>query len=208
MHRISIYFLIRTQLEWQPTKSDNKDLYGSFNQQRQKNFCTTPGLSRGLAIGDVTVKLPSYAHNKLVKNVRSHSKCGLKNRKHCLRFVSIPTSNAAIRARTITSVGMDHINVNLAIIQEKSGEVYWDQDTNSKSQQVSIDVMQMQDPWKRLMEDFVIDLKSISTANRYLLVNAKNIAEDNLKGQCTRGHSCKDSAKYLLRKVIQKVQKP
>ena len=38
--------------------------------------------------------------------------------------------------------------------------------------------------------------------HKYINSNLRLIAIDNLRGQCTEGHSCKDSSKTLLQTII------
>jgi hypothetical protein len=110
--------------------------------------------------------------------------------------------SAAIRARTMTSAGMADVDVGLAIpLDPPIQQSTWNW-TLDESFVVEGDQNGLGPQWKRLMDDFRIDLKFIRQANTYLLSNTKNIAEDNLKSQCSRGHSCKESAKKLLRKAI------
>eukprot|EP00961_Rhodomonas_salina_P276283 3732165-Rhodomonas_salina.1 len=44
----------------------------------------------------------------------------------------------------------------------------------------------------------------VSAANRHMQANFAAIAEDNLKGQCTPGHSCKTKSRESLSRIIGK----
>ena len=51
--------------------------------------------------------------------------------------------------------------------------------------------------------DFHIDAEDVRIANRFIHQNIVEIAKDNLKGQCTPGHSCKLSSKEQLQRLTE-----
>ena len=50
---------------------------------------------------------------------------------------------------------------------------------------------------------FGIDADDVRRANRFIQENIVGIARDNIKGQCTPGHSCKLSSKELLQRLTE-----
>ena len=59
--------------------------------------------------------------------------------------------------------------------------------------------------WKLLQSEkyFGIDADDVRKANRFIHQNIVGIARDNLKGQCTPGHSCKQSSKEQLQRLTE-----
>jgi hypothetical protein len=53
-----------------------------------------------------------------------------------------------------------------------------------------------------LKENFHIQIEDLIAMNQYVSEHLKELAEDNLKGQCTQGHSCKGSSKEQLQKLL------
>ena len=45
-------------------------------------------------------------------------------------------------------------------------------------------------------------MDKVSDANRYLQDHTVEIVRDNLKGQCTKGHSCKTTTKEALHNLL------
>jgi hypothetical protein len=76
-----------------------------------------------------------------------------------------------IRARTPTSTGMMDVVVS-------------DEHLSSESDQTMARLQTLQD-------DFHIPRDGLKLLNKYLEEHIFDIAKDNLKGQCTPGHSCK-----------------
>jgi hypothetical protein len=58
--------------------------------------------------------------------------------------------------------------------------------------------------WELLLKDFHVTQEGSVKANQYLQSRGKNIVEDNLSGQCTPGHSCKNSTKKALLSLLHK----
>ena len=88
----------------------------------------------------------------------------------------------AVRTRTWTSAGM----MNILMSNQTS--------TNNRSSQEKIQ--------KLCHLYFGID--SLQSVQTYLQTHLVEIAQDNLKGQCTPGHSCKEKSAQTLQKLISK----
>jgi len=67
----------------------------------------------------------------------------------------------------------------------------------AKWQEVEQDKM-----WKALHHIMDIKRDLVIRTKDYLTRHLAGIAADNLKGQCTKGHSCKDASKNALKKLI------
>ena len=94
-------------------------------------------------------------------------------------------SFCAIRSRTWTSAGMYNID-----ILEKNIIHGIDQKELTKKL------------WALSKSNFGIDKTKVKETQNYLIKNKKMIAYENLLGQCTNGHSCKDKAKEELNSII------
>lgn len=55
-----------------------------------------------------------------------------------------------------------------------------------------------------LRKDFHCRLDDVVRANMHLQAHAVDIAADNFRGQCTKGHSCKNSTKEALLSLIER----
>jgi hypothetical protein len=111
-------------------------------------------------------------------------------------------SPGAIRSRTTTSAGMDNVVTGnnsfdkknkLAVLQrakkkdviEKFNQQYFAQDKL----------------WAGLKVIFAVKRDKATGARKFIVDNNQKIAEDNLKGQCTPGHSCKNGTQSVLKSV-------
>jgi hypothetical protein len=56
--------------------------------------------------------------------------------------------------------------------------------------------------WHQLHSSFHVQHDQMQWANQYLSDHLIDIARDNLAGQCTTGHSCKDTARDALENLI------
>ena len=90
----------------------------------------------------------------------------------------------AVRSRTPTSAGMMGIRMD-------------EKDALPEDKRLLL--------WKLLQspKHFHIDADDVRVANRFIHQNIVEIAKDNLKGQCTPGHSCKLSSKEQLQRLTE-----
>lgn len=49
---------------------------------------------------------------------------------------------------------------------------------------------------------FGLQPSKVATANQHLQDNIAAIVEENLKGQCTPGHSCKNQSRVELQRIL------
>jgi len=118
-------------------------------------------------------------------------RCGLPNRSACLVMVDHPKMSA-LRSRTPTSAGMKGVVTG----------------RNNKPRAHVIMEEKARDPlvrksmWHVLTHYFAVDEAVATEVNQYLASHFVDIVEDNLRGQCTRGHSCKMSTKEELQRLL------
>jgi len=174
---------------WQTSENEMEDV-GTI-VALQVNYCVTPGLSIAF-LGDEqsmqampsTMKHERLLHTRLCKNKSSN-----KTDVDCRSFV--PMIMAAFRARTPTSAGMLNLVYNGTSFNQK----YIAGASKQKDIQSQL--------WWAVKRLFGFSKHSARNINQYMKDRIKAIAQDNLKGQCTRGHSCKNSSQILLRSILE-----
>jgi hypothetical protein len=179
-----------------PKLQDELYRQGALQGVTHSKLCVTPGITTGFAIGTREANVPVFAHDELVKKLQGdggldHNPqnaasvipgCGLPSRADCLQFIETFVFEA-IRSRTPTSAGMLNVHPPLNSLYDS----WW----------VNYVFANM------AHESFGISRASLAWINHYLSDHVIDIARDNLLGQCTTGHSCKESAKADLEKLIQ-----
>ena len=185
-----------------------------MNVIQHDKLCVTPGITVGYNVvnannnndndnSKVVVDVPQYDHDKLFKNVRNSLACygedssgeGRNEAKGgeiitkgpCLELVE-DFIFCAIRSRTWTSAGMQ--NVNLVGKDAPHG--------GTMDQQKEL----TEKLWALSKDSFGVTKTKVKETQNYLIRNKKLIAHENLLGQCQPGHSCKDTAKEELRRII------
>ena len=161
--------------------------YGVLQGVTHTNLCITPGITTAYNSHTRERSVPVFAHDELVKQIRNSTTmdCGYGgNSSRCLQFIETYLFEA-IRSRTPTSAGM---------LQIHPKQVY---DT------VYIHFMF----WNVLYSSFLgVTRTNMRYIQEYFNTHIIDIARDNLLGQCTTGHSCKESAKLELQQLIQSRQ--
>lgn len=178
-----MYWCARRVMEWywmdplsERYQTSNVYRYGALSGVSHENLCVTPGITTGFPPSTEESSVPIYAHDKLVLEMRDlppDQACGLASSKDCLQFLqSVPF--CAIRSRSPTSAGM--LNVQLADNDlDKIPPYSWYYYTF----------------WNVMHEHFGLRRSSLAWVNGYLTDHLVEVAQDNLLGQCTSGHSCK-----------------
>lgn len=165
-----MYYCIQSAMEWRWFKFKP---YGSLMKSYKPSFCATPGLTLGLSVGVTEEAVPKGKHSALfniLKKLPNEKGCGHSSPKMCLVFLGNSTFDA-IRSRTPTSAGMSSVMVHRVTMSRQF---------NQTSNRL------------RIMEnDFHIPRSDLKMVNTYVGEHIIDIAKDNLKGQCTPGHSCK-----------------
>ena len=209
-----LYWCSRRHLEWHNTIFDeNNDMKASVTTQYQamssrgilapvqhSTFCITPGMTVGYNVGVAPGKVPCHPHDILYDQVINTTSCWKDNKIHSDAFLAEDLSNltdrapsrmastsclefvddllyVAVRSRTVTSAGMR----NVGIVQSQQPERKWEEKL-----------------WWFAQDRFAMDVTHVEHVQQYIRQHQSQIAYENLLGQCTTGHSCKDQAKEAL----------
>jgi hypothetical protein len=171
-----LVFCAQAAMEW---RMYTKETYGSITNI-QKTICISPGLTVAFPAGAFDRANPGYCENTIVgETINGLSKdesCGYNepSKLKCLVILNAESSNGsflAIRARTPTSTGMATVLVS--------------------NHEISKQAKNTMDRLKVLQVDCNISRDSLQRLNKFMEEHVVDIAEENLKGQCTEGHSCK-----------------
>jgi len=177
--------------EWQYhaawNSGDAEKATGSLVSLRDKG-CISTGLTLGYSDGLHVHDLPPIKHDQLPKKLKS---CSTKKTK-CLDFVDL--FPAALRARTPTSAGM------LNILLKEKGHLK-EYERGARTQE---DLQKKL--WFVITRRFGVTLEDVAAIPVYLEEHLHGIVLDNLKGQCTSGHSCKRQTRELLQKILDNPQ--
>ncbi len=192
-----IYWCAEKHFEWNPSSpfyNPNNDaglitLFGQFN------YCITPGLTIGYAVGTEEKDVPHYEHTDIypqiaLKSDRQRKKdgdigCGFTPASDCLWIVDNPKISA-FRSRSMTSAGM--FNIEAAGVPS-----FGDKRNLAYSKKV----------WQGPIEEwFGISSAKAKEAADFMGDNYINTVRDNIRGQCTHGHSCKISSVEKLQRTI------
>jgi Putative rhamnosyl transferase len=171
------FWCTQRHVEWYA----NSDIWNIVEHSR---LCVTPGLTVGMAPTSTYWKSSpplDLAHDVLFKTLLASSlDCGILP---CIRMIhEFPLG--AVRTRTWTSAGM--MNILL-------------------SNQTSKNLLSQEKIQKLCRLYFGIE--SLQSVQTYLHTHLVEIAQDNLRGQCTPGHSCKEKSSQTLQKMISKEER-
>lgn len=175
-----MYWCSRRHIEWHWSLHGSPT--GRLDGITHDHLCVTPGLTVGFAKGTSEASVPVFPHHEVAKMLLGDYRrsCGSKD---CLQWVK-DTAFAAVRSRTPTSAGMADVLLG-------------DEDAEDDEPWVQY-VM-----WNALHEMFRLERPPLEWMNTYLKQHLTEIATDNLLGQCTTGHSCKESAQADLQRIIE-----
>jgi hypothetical protein len=201
-----LYWCPSTHVQWNPSSScdDSNDTPGMLQVFKSPNICVTAGLTLGFAVGTKEENVPRYSHTALYWEITSQHlnngtnnthqstenhdihDCGLYPSSQCAVFVDDPRVSA-FRSRALTSAGMHNI--------ETKGAPSVDADEEYK---LFADRL-----WENAIEkNFGIKTEKAKEAAKFLIDNYLGTVRDNLRGQCTHGHSCKVSSIEKLQRTI------
>jgi len=189
-----MYWCVPHSISWHPTVLENgfdphislePDDPGRLILDTNKGnlICMTPGLTSGMSVGIDDSEVPRYSHYELLKQLKRikfkpENNCGVqKSSKPCLQVLDEET----VRSRTPTSAGMK--NVGIKELEYTKEEI--------------------ETQWKYMLDKFGVRRDRAVIANRHIHTNLVRILEDNLMGQCSHGHSCKDAARMKLMSMIE-----
>jgi Putative rhamnosyl transferase len=168
--------------------------------------CITPGLTKGYGKLLDFGKLPDAEHHMLHRVVRrchadddQNEDSPVAEKHHCL-IVWTRLVPCAIRGRTPTSAGMQFV------LGPKHTSYLSPESENALGLQ-SVEKLHARQGmmWNTVVQRFQITKVSIAQLRIFLTEHLNGIAKDNLDGQCTPGHSCKNSSRVILKEILQEI---
>lgn len=192
-----LYWCTRRHVEWRPgplggSEKGMGSSPGILNPVEHSKLCITPGITVGYNVGASASQVPSESHDLLYKHLVNSTACydsSIKvpaqssDKPLCLELVD-DLIFGAIRSRTWTSAGM----------QDVAAPDFHIPDTVQSELTEKL--------WLFLQERFQMKREDAQQARQYLYENQAQIAYENLMGQCTSHHSCKQQAKESLEKYV------
>ncbi len=178
-----MYWCCANHLDWTPT---NVTDYGTFVPYKSQNACITAGITLGMSVHQDESSIPRFMHHELYQQLtlnKEHATCGSDT---CLHMVENPVLGA-LRSRTATSAGMRNVKMNIVDKEELSRHT------------VPIDNKHL---IRVLQQGFHVGIDKMKQVNGYMQSHVVEIAADNLLGQCTHGHSCKNSTREALEELV------
>lgn len=186
-----MYWCAMHHLDWTPTPpfaaGNQFEDNGAFVPLRSSNRCITAGITLGISVGQNESSIPRFMHHELFYELRIDKKRATCNDDKCLHMIQKPLLGA-IRSRTAASAGMRDVTMKKDEYAEKMGKFA----VPLSSQHLSA----------ALEKGFNVSVANTVRANRYLQEHVTAIAADNLRGQCTHGHSCKNSTREALEELL------
>jgi hypothetical protein len=171
-----LVFCAQAAMEW---RMYTKETYGSI-MNIQKTICVSPGLTVAFPAGSFDRVNPGYREHTVVgetiNKLKMRESCGYNetSKSKCLVTLNAENSNGSfpvIRARTPTSTGMGKVLVS--------------------NHEMSKEAKKTMDRLTVLQVDYNISRDGLQWLNKYMEEHVVDISTENLKGQCTKGHSCK-----------------
>lgn len=156
-----------------------------------EKVCVTPGLTFGYGKGASreSLDIPHLRHDQIASKIK---KCDKDIQQiECVKRLEI--APGAVRARTTTSAGMANVVTGKESIDKANGFRRKAKNKNFIRQYFRQDSL-----WAVLSSKFSISRDGAKLARAICIDREIEIAQDNLKGQCTGGHSCKNSTKKIL----------
>lgn len=158
-----------------------------------KGICVTPGLTFGYGgrASRESIGFERLRHDQIVKKIKACNKED-DNEVQCVSRLRnlVP---GAVRARTATSAGMSNVI---------TGNATYDKTNGLKSRATNAKLIRQyfaQDHlWNGLNQLFSVRKADASHAKSFITERLALIAKENLAGQCTAGHSCKNRTKDVL----------
>lgn len=195
-----MYWCAKGHMEWNPSSpyfNPNNDA-GLITPIPNFSSCITPGLTIGYAVGTEENDVPHYEHTKIwgeilmkpdaMRKRDNDPGCGFTKASDCLWVVDEPEFSA-FRSRSLTSAGMFNI--------EASGVPSF----GNKREQLASFSKKL---WKNrlITAMFGITPEKAKEAADFMGSNYIDTVRDNIRGQCTHGHSCKISSVEKLARTI------
>jgi len=193
-----LYWCARRHVEWHSSIETNTRKGASIARQKNMSagiinpvehskLCITPGITVGYNVGVAGTKVPIHSHQELYDALHKSRRCYPKGTPHihdqppCLDLIN-DLLFCALRSRTWTSAGMQNVPLDSRYLPK-----------NNVRDKL----------WQLLDERFHINQTMAQEVQTFLLEHRKQIALENLLGQCTSGHSCKKQAEKDLKKYLE-----
>ena len=204
-HNLWRLWCIESRLEWHPLnpypetpESANKSFPEGYLVYYSEKGCSTPGLTFGYGYGanresiDTALGISHLRHDEISKKIRL---CNLTSDDIEVECVSRLKDLApgAVRARTTTSAGMSNVITGHRDIDKRNGF-----SRIKKNKQFVKQLSNQGNFWAALSQLLSVSIKDAQYARSIVLERMHEIALDNLKGQCTGGHSCKNATQLIL----------
>jgi len=194
----------------------------------QVNECISAGLSiayypsfsssEGVGVGE-RVGVPTLRnHEKIAsttRRCRSLTSGAIKHHTNCMDFVEL--SPSVVRARTPTSAGMLNvllwdwnsttptttINVTDETIRHRHHQSTIETNTMYEIYKAAAMKQKQYQPdlWEMANRVFGLSPDQVRHVKRYLTDHMASIARENLQGQCSAGHSCKNGTRIILQRI-------
>ena len=159
-----------------------------------ENVCVTPGITVSIR-GDVEPSLvPKLDHDTIVSYLdevggKACNRTGVQDDDEvpddgsCFQMIHGWTH--AVRSRTPTSAGMMGVNPD-----------------DNQLKMVLHNKNMKKILWREMHKHFLLKDDDLRKTNTYFAKHVYDIAEENARGQCTNGHSCKTSSKDRLQQYV------
>ncbi|KAL7576096.1 hypothetical protein ACA910_000877 [Epithemia clementina (nom. ined.)] len=173
-------------LEWHLYNPWDKTSDEGLIKFANKRTCITPGLTFVYHVHVTKESLPTRVHDVISKVIPA---CKSNDDDKCLHSIDHDLDTTILRARTPTSAGMHRVitdSTSVSLAQEEIAQF----------------VQFHQDSWSDLKSRFAIDIDLLKQLRSDVLGDLPAIIDDNIKGQCTRFHSCKESTKEELKQLL------
>lgn len=163
--------------------------------------CITAGLTvaygKNASRDDLPGTMPHMAIHEMIPYCSTQEQGNVRT--HCLQTM-YSQKPGALRARSPTSTGMSKVAIPLHELEEEYKK-------QSKKYMGYVAPTRDKDPlsllWDGVEQSYGMSRHQIRKLRTYLVDHTPTIAADNLKGQCTVGHSCKQATRNLLKKLAE-----
>ena len=183
---------------WESTEKNDLDSPGSI-VSLQFLGCITAGLTAGYFENSPSSQtLPVIPHHELHRTLPECGKDGAKPQSKCWSYLKLVPG--ALRARTPTSAGMWNV---LWRSEDNSTHSVQAQGPNRYLSGAAKQQVHQEKLWQAVQMFFGMSREQGKDIREYVKQHLRLIAADNLKGQCTKDHSCKNSTQQILKKIIE-----
>ncbi|KAL3763873.1 hypothetical protein ACHAW5_000419 [Stephanodiscus triporus] len=201
---------IESRLEWHPLSpfpeapeiiAANQTFPEGYLVYYSEKGCSTPGLTFGYGYGanresiNTALGINHLRHDEISKKIRKCKKKSDGIEVGCVSQLK-ELQPGAVRARTTTSAGMSNVITGRREFDKRNGFSHI-----AKNQNFIKQFFQQDNFWIALSRLLSVSNEDVRYARSIILERMQEIALDNLKGQCTGGHSCKNATQSILGKL-------